>query len=198
MSKLTNQEPERGEEKTLVLDIRFSRGVVWALIGLVIIAGVLGYFALEQQQVLASNPQAETATSSQPLFYLTTVTKNGSEADGNDNNGGGVCAEGYHFASMWEIVDPSNLEYNSTSGLVNPDNGSGPPSGAVGWVRTGYISASDTAGKANCTVWNSDSDQVQGTVAGLSTTWESAKDLLVWDVSTSACNTSTYVWCVED
>jgi hypothetical protein len=200
MSKKINKEQSRGVEKTLVLDIRFSRGVVLALIGIVVIAGIIGYFAIEQQQVLASNPQSVTAGSSQPMYYLTSSTYNGDAVTPvNIPNETDVCDSGYHFASMWEIVDPSNLEYNTSKGLTRADGGSGPPSAIKGWVRTGYISASSIAGQANCTIWTSSSDQVSGTWVALSNTWAANdQELFVWDIDIDTCDTDNYVWCVED
>jgi hypothetical protein len=38
-----------------------------------------------------------------------------------------ACASDYHFASLWEIADPSSMLYNTSLGLSSPDSGSGPP-----------------------------------------------------------------------
>jgi hypothetical protein len=99
--------------------------------------------------VLGIFPDAD-AVLRQP--YLTKGKCNGASADGTNGNGAGVCASGYHFASLWEIVDPSNLAYNAalsfawtdqTPPLVS-DTGQGPPAARQGWVRTGFWSASST------------------------------------------------------
>jgi hypothetical protein len=70
-------------------------------------------------------------------YYLTESTYNGADADGTDGNGAGVCAEGYHFASLWEILDPSNLKYDTGLGMVRDDSGQGPPTFPYfgGWLR---------------------------------------------------------------
>jgi hypothetical protein len=72
-------------------------------------------------------------------YYLTTTSYNGAEPDGSDGNGTGVCADGYHFASLWEILDPASLKYNPSLGYVRDDSGQGPPTYLAGWIRTGYI-----------------------------------------------------------
>ena len=74
---------------------------------------------------------------------------------GNQANGAGVCAAGYHFASLWEIMQTATLSCNTTLGATLPDSGDGPPTGN-GWVRTGNVSVSSTtAGAANCNNWTS-------------------------------------------
>lgn len=42
-------------------------------------------------------------------FYLTTTTHTGDQALA-------ACAAGFHMASLWEILDPSNLRYEPTPG----------------------------------------------------------------------------------
>src|SRR5258708_6276766 len=53
-----------------------------------------------------------------------------------------ACAGGYHPASLWEIRDTSNLQYDTSRGVTQADSGSGPPSEAWGWIRTGSSSNS--------------------------------------------------------
>jgi hypothetical protein len=140
-------------------------------------------------------------------YYLTQGTYNGADADGADGNGAGVCAEGYHFASLWEILDPSNLKYNTDLGLVRDDSGQGPPTLpptlplVSGWVRTGFgRSGSTTPGVGNCDGWDSSSDSDWGTLARLPSDWTAGQDIHVWQVDTTTCNTdvSVRVWCVAD
>jgi hypothetical protein len=74
-------------------------------------------------------------------FYLTQTQHTGGEALT-------ACAAGYHMASLWEIFDPSNLRYESDLGRKNDDSGFGPPTGEVGWIRTGGLQMGSTsAGK---------------------------------------------------
>lgn len=79
-------------------------------------------------------------------FYLTQVTFTGDQVTGT-----GVCADGFHFASMWEIVDVSNLKWDVTRGSFTGDSGEGPIVGWWGCVWTGGgPDTSDTIGSTNC------------------------------------------------
>jgi hypothetical protein len=134
-------------------------------------------------------------------YYVTQTNHNGAEADGTDGNGAGVCASGYHFASLWEILDPSNLKYDTDLGLTVDDSGQGPPSYSVhwGWVRTGYYSStSSTAGYGNCNVWTSSNNSHSGTCVCLPGDWQAGQGIHVWEVTWAPCGFSFYVWCVED
>jgi hypothetical protein len=156
----------------------------------------------------AANPGAahdRAVTGALPMFprgyYLTKGPYNGASADGTDGNGAGVCAEGYHFASLWEILDTSNLRYNTDFGYMRDDSGLGPPSWRPGWVRTGYSSSiSDTAGMGNCANWSSSLSSDSGTFVRLHYNWTITPDIGVWDVNSGACNEGTVirVWCVAD
>ena len=61
-----------------------------------------------------------------------------------------ACADGYHFASLWEILNISKLQYNNSLGFNSTDSGSGPNT-TSGWVRTGGGEnySSMTPGNAN-------------------------------------------------
>jgi hypothetical protein len=127
-------------------------------------------------------------------FYLT-----GTEYPANEALT--ACASGYHMASLWEILDVSNLVYGHPAAHVRADSGQGPPSDAYGWVRTGYIaSTSDTAGTGNCSNWTSTSNADRGTSIGLSRYWVTAPgDIGPWDATFAACDSvEQRVWCVGD
>jgi hypothetical protein len=134
-------------------------------------------------------------------YYLTDTLHTG-------DNVVNACAPGYHFASVWEIADPSSLKYDTTWGLTSPDSGSGPPVAidlfgvyhVLGWVRTGYTDTIlDTPGQANCAGWTSSGSRASGTVANLPSSWDAGEqDIGVWNVGISACNYSLSVWCVQD
>jgi hypothetical protein len=120
-----------------------------------------------------------------------------------------TCAEGYHFASIWEIADPSNLKYNTALGMTSSDSGTGPPTAtkiftgiwiARGWVRTGYDAwLSDTPGQANCNAWSTNSESAWGTVANLPTNWTGGEqDIGVWNTEAQPCDWFNFVWCVQD
>jgi hypothetical protein len=186
--------------------IRYERrsGPVGLLALALLVVALLGYLAWGQREAVASGLQAPLASSAGLRgYYLTTATYNGADADGTDGNGAGVCAEGYHFASLWEILDPSNLKYNTDLGMVREDSGQGPPTFPYlfgGWVRTGYNSdSSSTTGEGNCNAWTSSSSGDYGTTACLPSDWTAGQDIHVWQVDTTTCNTTFLrVWCVAD
>ena len=169
-----------------------------------LVSGSLGYLAWGRQVVSAAGPQAPGAVSlGLRGYYLTTGTYNGSQADGTDGNGAGVCTNGYHFASLWEVLDPSNLKYNTNLGYVTDDSGQGPPTTAqtYAWVRTGYDgNTGGVAGQANCNAWASASGSDVGTYVRLSSDWTNpaTQDIHVWDASLGYCSNTLRVWCVAD
>ncbi|MGH9776868.1 MAG: hypothetical protein ACRD5I_00505 [Candidatus Acidiferrales bacterium] len=128
-------------------------------------------------------------------YYLTTATHNGSQALRG-------CASGFHMASLWEIHDTSNLEYDTTLGLTHPDSGSGPPSGVNGWVRTGGGAPSlgiCAPGVITCEAWTSSAGNRQGTVVSLADQWVGEPSLVApWAGTCSVCNSFEPVWCVQD
>lgn len=190
--------------------IRYNRrsGLGGLLTLALLVAAFLGYLAWNQREAAASGPQApldhaqnRSLASSAGLreYYLTQSTYNGADADGTDGNGAGVCADGYHFASLWEILDPSNLKYDTDLGRTQADSGQGPPTLSYGWVRTGYSSStSSTPGWGNCNAWTSSSGEHSGTTAYLPRDWTAGRDIYVWEVYAPRCNVNRYVWCVAD
>jgi hypothetical protein len=112
---------------------------------------ILG-LGVRMTRAIAANPQSLTNTIfGVRQYYLTPTLFTG-------NTITNACAPGCHFASIWEIADPSGLKY-TTLGLTSLDRGSGPPtafdlfgiSEAIGWVRTGYnASSTEPPGQANC------------------------------------------------
>lgn len=113
----------------------------------------------------------------------------------------GACASGYHMASLWEILDVSNLAYaaDHPQAYTKADSGSGPPAFWNGWVRTGWNnSAEDTAGKGNCNNWSQKSSG-HGTIVRLINDWETTQgELFTWDATSWQCTSVSTVWCVED
>jgi hypothetical protein len=195
--KKTTQE----SEKVLVIDINLTGGLALVLLAALLLAVTLGYGLLGQPAAAAASPQAPASSAGMRQYYLSLGGYNGDEADGNDGNGGGVCAEGYHFASLWEILDPSNLKYNSTLVFTLADSGQGPPAAALGWVRTGYnASTSAVFGTGNCDNWSTNSQTANGPLALLDRTWDSVEAFPGWTFSVTAfgCQDRYPVWCVED
>lgn len=140
------------------------------------------------------------ASARRKRFYLRTP---GVDADGVLT----ACGAGFHFASLWEIAEPSNLQYafDHPDAHTRSDSGNGPPSGTLGWIRTGFSGDdSSVPGKANCDQWWY-SFSTYGTVAKLSEYWDDPALngwALVWGTpwaaKTVACNAGYYVWCIED
>jgi hypothetical protein len=153
-------------------------------------AAFLGYLAWGHEEIAASSPQIPMAASAMREYYLTRGTYGGANAST-------ACASGYHMASLWEILDPSNLKYNTTLGQTLSDSGSGPPTYG-GWVRTGYSSDNGaTAGQANCSNWSTTAGY--GTYIWLPNTWDAGwEDMHVWAVNTTTCSNVARVWCVVD
>jgi hypothetical protein len=127
-------------------------------------------------------------------FYLTSLSY-------YSNTALNACASGYHMASLWEILNVSDLtyDYDQPSARVHDDSGFGPPSGRNGWVRTGYISDySNTPGTANCQNWSNTGGSLYGTKVMLSTTWEAAPGhISAWDASVDFCSFVGPVWCAK-
>ena len=117
--KAVSQEPE----KIIVIDINLTRGLAIVLAAALLLAATLGILAWGQQEAVASSPQAPASSAGMRQYYLTKDLYEGDEPTGTDGNGAGVCAAGYHFASLWEILDTSNLKYNADLGLTADDSG---------------------------------------------------------------------------
>lgn len=127
-------------------------------------------------------------------FYLTKTRHTGDQALI-------VCAAGFHMASMWDVVDPSNLRYDDTLGFQHPNqDSSGAPSGIQGWMATGTEPvAAGLPGETNCSAWTSSSDDLLGTAASLELVWNStATAVSPWHALTLTCNRPERVWCLED
>jgi hypothetical protein len=111
-----------------------------------------------------------------------------------------ACANGYHMASLWEILDVTNLKYDANRGLIQDDSGSGPPT-VLGWIRTGAGSTGNTGapGFDNCLAWTSDSASDNGTAAGPKLFWNAPPGSTdPWISFTFICKSPQPVWCVQD
>jgi len=180
-------------EKTIVIDIGLTRGLIVALSCVLMAAALLAYLTLAGESAVASGTETTLAQSTgMRQFYQTQSTFKGNEALT-------ACGSGYHFASIWEIADPSNLKYNTSLGFMRSDSGQGPPSGD-GWVRTGYAqNAANSVGIANCSTWTSASVSDYGSKATLVSYWTTgAQDVGVWNTTAASCAVGFQVWCIED
>lgn len=162
-----------------------------------------GLGAVEGGEALTGNA-CDDATCSPPRartrrYYLTVGNFSGADADESS-----TCAPGYHFASLYEILHTSALQYDVDLGFTVADSGLGPPQpvGAGGWVRTGHSSAEGAGGVGldNCDLWTSSSAARSGSMATLEgASWQDPATFTApWDTSTVPCSYSGKVWCVED
>lgn len=138
---------------------------------------------------------AEAAKQQPRSFYITQGTFTGSQAVM-------ACADGYHMASLFEILDVTNLRYDTSLGITQDDSGSGPPSQVTGWIRTGYIAdgGAQVPGIANCDAWTSDNASDRGTFAKLNAFWTASEFNIMgpWFVGPNFCDFPRRVWCVQD
>jgi hypothetical protein len=166
---------------------RLVKGAVAVLATLAcILAGTVSDY-----RVNAQGPK-KGSESSQRAFYLTPFTSDGSQVLT-------ACAPGYHTASIWEVLDPSNLRYDTTLGFMEADSGSGPPT-ASGWIRTGRPPlGSEFSPAPNCFAWTDNQDVTFGTVAGLTLNPSAdAGTISPWTKGNVKCSTQVRVWCVQD
>ena len=177
-------------ERILLIEIRITRGLLAFLVLCSMAAVLLVNLAWDPARATASGVDASLAgASSLRQYYLTRASADGANATG-------ACAVGYHMASMWEILDPSNLKYNTGLGLLEGDSGQGPTVWS-GWIRTGVMSGVGALpGEGNCDGWTTNASGANGTLAGLS--WGNNQDVHVWNAFTLPCDLVRPVWCVED
>jgi len=167
--------------------------LVCFLVGLTLSASVIAPKLHSSQQVLPAAVFVPATPGRH--FYVTYETY-------TTNTALAACSPGYHMASLWEILDVSDLAYDSTQPPAKtvPDSGYGPPSNWYGWVRTGNVASSDsTAGTGNCQNWSSVSANDYGVAVKLANTWETAPGhILGWEATSFTCDTAAPVWCVGD
>jgi hypothetical protein len=128
-------------------------------------------------------------------FYLTRTGYTGDRARS-------ACTAGYHMASLWEILDPSNLRYDTELGFVQDDSGFGPPI-EFGWIRTGgTANVAPLRGFSNCNAWTSAVELDFGTVVGLGDVWApispTAHVISPWETNVFPCEFARRVWCMQD
>jgi hypothetical protein len=156
-----------------------------------------------QMAVHALPATVNTGVQGKPtMYYLTSSLVSGTYATF-------ACWTGFHMASIFEILDGSNLQYSTglpdaLSDLVHLDQGDGPPTLDFGWVRTGYDSTANPGttqvpASVNCNNGTTRTDNDWGTVARR---YDKATDSQMYSewvgVSARQCNQSYHVWCVEN
>jgi hypothetical protein len=173
----------------------FKRSLI-ALVGLLVIVGTLATLMplVSRGQGDIKNPLNRDPRKS---YYLTRTNHDGSQALS-------ACATGYHMASFFEIIDTSNLKYDTQLGVTTVDSGSGPPTGVFGsgWIRTGYFQADGSTGPgfSNCKAWTSANEADGGTNAFLflGTASGDFKEVTPWILGAVSCQFTISVWCMQD
>ncbi len=191
VNKIAAREPQAEPESTPVSFETPPDGMAWTANGELIPFDEVG-----RPSSAVSSSGVVSAASSGSHYYLTDANFNSDEALT-------ACAAGYHMASMWEIIDPSNLVYdaNHPDAHAKADSGQGPPSFWYGRVRTGQdASTSATAGTGNCNNWASVNTIDSGVFVRLSRTWETPPAEIggIWEVTSFTCDVTGPVWCVGD
>ena len=131
-------------------------------------------------------------------FFSVSPTHPGSEGLTNGRSISGVCASGYHMASIWEFRDLSKLEYATShaEAYIAADQGAGPPVQRTGWMRSNRESnGSGGSGEGNCWTWTNASSSGYGATLYFVVT--SPGDLTTV-VYRDNCNLAKHVWCAQD
>lgn len=183
----TRSDPRWG----LLFCLKLAGGALFVL--LAFLAGAL----LSNQPVSAQRGKED----GRRAFYLTQSLFDGSQAST-------ACAVGFHMASIYEILDPSNLKYHTTLGVTTDDSGAGPPQGPPkgGWIRTGDGAFPETLpsettpapGNQDCANWTVNAGQ--GTTVRLGAGWDfhEAPRMHPWLPALLSCSEQLRVWCVQD
>ena len=198
---LANTRPEQKPEQSR--SISWKKALAISALPLAFLFGaafqspnsVPGQLQAIQSQLSALQAQLASLANKGPRkFYLTkTDMHNGAQALS-------ACAEGYHMASLWEIHDPSNLQYDTELGFTLDDSGFGPPAD-LGWIRTGVTAnGNSTPGLGNCRAWTSANPGDYGSTVRLYSTWAATSVTVVspWVAEVRPCDQEAFGWCVQD
>lgn len=169
--------------------------------------GTAGPLGLGAEGVTYADGTLQTTADPRRAFYLSQSQVAG---DGPRQ----ACAAGFHFASLFELLDVSHLRYaiEETDAFRRADSGSGPPTMRYGWIRTGSEGNPGLAdpGFANCAeslsgpdlAWRVVSPSESGTIVRLQGVWNSTSSMLgwlgPWEASVAGCDTLQAVWCIQD
>lgn len=138
-------------------------------------------------------------------YYLTSSVHDGAQARA-------ACAPGFTMAGLFEFITLSGLEYlyDIQRAFYTSDQGTGPPTGVAGWVRTGWVEEKEgTAGhrgpKASypdCNQWTASSPGAYGLMIKFDDVWGNPwRDeftVAPWVTECiGECNSQYPVWCVE-
>jgi len=200
---------------------------VVALMVLVTLVGMVGFSRAGNE---LSALQATANTTSKAVGTLQATVNDGVPARAkmyyltvNGFTGGDAmtaCDSGFHMASISEIQDPGNLQYaaKGTPAYDVPydqvygppsydapayDQGLGPPSNRMGWVRTGAYQQTDY--EDSCDMRQSSSDQQSSTTMSQYSFFfytrpvqHMSAPLTWWHLAHQTCASTEPVWCVEN
>jgi hypothetical protein len=138
----------------------------------------------------------ESDAQSQRTYYMTKVPVSPTKAPN-------ACTAGFHFASLFEISEPSFFRYDTSLGWTQDDSGKGPPANGFAWIRSGGSTAAFPVKNplSNCRLWTTEDRKIAGTAASLrvgnekTTVWMRTG---VWAVTGMSCSEKLPVWCVQD
>jgi len=154
--------------------------------------------AVPSSGLSAASPSAASAAQGFVALRSFYLTDNNYPAD----EALSVCTDGYHMASLWELLDVSGLAYayDHPDAHTKSDSGQGPPSHWYGRVRTGWSSSgADAAGIGNCRSWTSTESGDRGAIARLTYDWTAAGTAVgPWETDAFTCGSVAPVWCVQD
>lgn len=125
-------------------------------------------------------------------FYLSKFERTGATAPS-------ACVDGFHMASLPELVGSDWLDYDSDLGQTTGDSGSGPPALITfsGWIRSGEFASS-----INCSGFTSTSGTGPNAFLHINLTEDipflERADREVRLFVDADCSGSSPVWCVED
>jgi hypothetical protein len=178
--------------KTITIHINLDNLGIRLLLLAILVTSLGGSIAFAQD----GNSPANALTLDGPSARKYYLTISGTDGDGVLT----ACAAGYHAATVWEILDVSNLVYDTVLGYKHVAGDGTPPTNVWGWVRTGGIpSIGPGAGGGNCGVWSQFFALTYGTLIKLPGDWSAPGSTIgVWATSFAECTNSFKVWCVED
>ncbi len=138
-------------------------------------------------------------------YYLTSSVHDGAQART-------ACAPGFAMAGLFEFITLSGLEYlhDIRRAFYTSDQGTGPPTGVAGWVRTGWVEEKEgteghrgpKASFPDCNQWTAGSSGLYGLMIKFDDVWGNPwRDeftVAPWVTeSIGECNAQYPVWCVE-
>jgi hypothetical protein len=185
-----------------------ERPLLYFALGILVTTSI-GAISLRDDGIQFPDGSLQTSADTRRAFYLS------DSSFWVGNNVHVACDDGFHFASLWEILDPTELRYVKDEELSegffaarNPDSGDGPPAGLEGWIRTGATPAGGSTtddGEANCDAYTTNLSIRAGTTVQLNSCWDSSgyctRDIAEvgwWKPLLAACHQGRRVWCVQD